>query len=378
MKQIIKSEIKRIEEDILDLSQYLLDNPEPALKEFKAVEKITAYLKDQGFEVEGNLGGLATAFKATKKTGEGPKLVYVAEYDALPEYGHACGHHLIAGMGVGAGVVLAKILEEIPGEVTIIGTPAEETGDGKPVLVEQGYFTDYDAAMMIHPFDKTVVDPVITPIGGYDFVFNGKTSHAGGAPHNGVNALDGVVMLYNAISVLRQQLRDDARISIIILEGGTVANAIPDKARIRLEFRALDMDYFNKMIEKAINCAKGAALATGCEVDYAISEIICAGLDENERLAELFRETLNEYGVEEDGHKILLGASDIGNVGQVIPTIHPMLKVVQNGEGLHTSEFLEASFAPYAKKQMMLGIELLAMTGLKLFQNQDLIGELKK
>jgi amidohydrolase len=377
MKEILAKEVKLIEEKIIDLSKSLYENPEPALKEFESAKKIVAFLREEGFEVEENLGGLPTAFKAVKKNGQGPRVCYVAEYDALPEYGHACGHHLIAGMSVGAGVVLAKMIDSHPGEVAIIGTPAEETGDGKPVLVDKGHFDGYDAAMMIHPFSQTVVNPTITPIGGYDFIFTGKTSHAGGAPHEGVNALDAVVMLYNAVSMLRQQIKDGARISIIILEGGTVANAIPDKARIRLQFRAEEMSYFNEMIEKAIKCAEGAALAMGCKVEYFISEIICAGLDENKKLANIFRETLAEYDVKIDSDGFLLGASDIGNVGQIIPTIHPLLKMTQNGEGLHTEEFLKESFNTYARQQMIVGIELLAATGLKLLQNPELAKDLK-
>lgn len=377
MKNKLISEIEMNREKIIALSEYIRENPEIALEEYKSSNKIVEFLRKEGFEVEDNLCGMATAFRATRKNGNGPKIAFIAEYDALPGYGHACGHHLIAAMGVGAFIALANILDTYEGEISIIGTPAEEIGEGKPYLIEKGVFDGYDAAMMIHPFSQTCAAPIVTTIGGYDFTFEGKTSHAGANPFDGVNALDAVVMLYNGISVLRQQLVDGTRIHGIIIDGGTAANSIPDKCKIRLEIRAKEIDYFNEVVEKVINCAKGAAIATGCKLDYSKFERTCLGLNENAVLVQLFRDTMKELGVPEDG-LVNGGSTDMGDVSYKIPAIHPFLKCTENGESIHTREFLEATIKTYAKESTITGIKLLALTGLALFENPELVKKLRK
>ncbi len=376
MKDRIFSEVEKNKDGILAVSDYLMENPEIAMEERKAADKLAEYLKSEGFEVEENLAGMATAFRATKKNGEGPKLAFLAEYDALPGYGHACGHNLIAAMSVGAGMALASLLDTYQGEVSIIGTPGEEIGEGKPYLIEKGVFDGYDAAMMVHPFSSTCADPVVTTIGGYDFTFEGKTAHAGAKPFEGVNALDAVVMLYNGVSVLRQQLRDGTRIHGIVLDGGTVVNSIPDRCRIRLEVRARELDYYNEVTEKVINCAKAAALATGCRLEYSQFERTCLGLNENPVLVKIFRERLAELGISE-GPPVFGGSTDMGDVSCKLPAIHPFLKCAENDEFPHTEEFLEAMKKPYARESAVTGMKLLALTGLALFENPELIDKLK-
>jgi amidohydrolase len=376
MKDRIFSEVEKNKDGILAVSDYLMENPEIAMEERMAAARLAEYLRSEGFEVEENLAGMATAFRATKKNGEGPKLAFLAEYDALPGYGHACGHNLIAAMSVGAGTALASILDTCQGEVSIIGTPGEEIGEGKPYLIEKGVFDGYDAAMMVHPFSSTCADPVVTTIGGYDFTFEGKTAHAGAKPFEGVNALDAVVMLYNGVSVLRQQLRDGTRIHGIVLDGGTVVNSIPDRCRIRLEVRARELDYYNEVAEKVINCAKAAALATGCRLEYSQFERTCLGLNENPVLVKIFREKLAELGIPE-GPPVFGGSTDMGDVSCKLPAIHPFLKCAENDEFPHTEEFLEAMKKSYARESAVTGMKLLALTGLALFENPELIDKLK-
>ncbi|MBH6948909.1 M20 family metallopeptidase [Clostridioides difficile] len=377
MKEKVIQVADSIREKIWDLSTYLYENPEIGLQEFKSSKKIAEFLRNEGFEVEENLAGMATAFRATKKNGNGIRIVFTAEYDALPGIGHACGHHLIAAMSVGAGVALASALDTYEGEVTIIGTPSEETGDGKPYLIEHGVFDNFDAAMMIHPNSSTCLTPEMIAIGGLDFIFTGKAAHAGAMPYNGVNALDAVVLLYNNINALRQQLVDGTRVHGIILEAGKAANVIPDRGKVRLEIRAKEQDYFNKVVERIINCAKGAAMATGCELDFYHFEPTCQGLTHNKVLLDVFKNVMKDFGIEENG-EVLLGSTDMGNVSQIIPTIHPMIQVTQNGEELHTKEFLESSIKPYSKEIVMDGIKMLALTGLNLFERPELIKKMKE
>lgn len=376
MKDRVISAVEKNRDKILALSDYIMENPEIAMEERKASAKLSEYLRSEGFEVEENLAGMATAFRATKKNGVGPRIAFLAEYDALPGYGHACGHNLIAAMSVGAGAALATILDTFHGEVSIIGTPGEEIGEGKPYLIEKGIFEGYDAAMMVHPFSSTCVDPVVTTIGGYDFIFEGKTAHAGAKPFEGVNALDAVVLLYNGVGVLRQQLRDGTRIHGIIPEGGTVVNSIPDRCRIRLEVRAKELDYYSEVVGKVINCAKAAAMATGCRLEYSQFERTCLGLNENPVLVKIFRDKLEELGIKE-GPTVFGGSTDMGDMSCKLPAIHPFLKCAENDEFPHTEEFLEAMKKPYAKESAVKGMKLLALTGLALFENPELTDKLK-
>jgi amidohydrolase len=376
MKDRVISEVEKSRDKILEISDYIAENPEIAMEEHKAACKLSEYLRSEGFEVEENLAGMATAFRATKKNGDGPRIAFLAEYDALQGYGHACGHNLIAAMSVGAGMALATILDTFQGEVSIIGTPGEEIGEGKPYLIEKGIFDCYDAAMMIHPFSSTCADPIVTTIGGYDFTFVGKTAHAGAKPFEGVNALDAVVMLYNGVSVLRQQVRDGTRIHGIIPEGGTVVNSIPDRCRIRLEVRAKEIDYYSEVVEKVVNCAKAAAMATGCKLEYSQFERTCLGLNENPVLVKIFKEKLKELGIPE-GPPVFGGSTDMGDVSYRLPAIHPFLKCAENDEFPHTEEFLEAMKKPYAKESAVTGMKLLALTGLALFENPELLDKLK-
>jgi len=362
---------------ILELSQYIHDNPEVGLHEFKCSKKIVELLRAEGFEVEYNFSEMPTAFVARKKKGNGPKIAFMAEYDALPNIGNACGHHLIASMSVGAALALSKALDEYDGEVLLVGSPAEETGEGKPFLIKQGVFEDVDVAMMIHPHCKTVSEVDVLAIGGIDFNFYGKATHASAQPHLGVNALDAVVLFFNNINALRQQLRDDARVHGIIIEAGNVANCIPDKGKVRLEMRAKDQVYFFELIEKVKRCAEAAALATGCRLEWNHFEPNCDSLTTNHNLLNLYKENAALYNIKEDESKEL-ASTDMGNVSQIVPSIHPWLKMIEGNAGLHTEEFLKQSTSDFAKERTILGAKLLALTGLDILKNPEKLVEIKK
>ena len=380
VKDKVLQKIDEKQQSILETYYFLYEHPETSLEEFESAKKLAAVLKQEGFAVEENLKGMATAFQAVKKNGQGPKIAIIAEYDALSEIGHACGHHMIAAMSVGAAIGLSAALSDFAGEIAVIGTPAEETGHGKPYLVEQGVFDHYDMAMMIHPGSITDVYIEAIAIGGIDFTFEGVASHAGAAPEHGVNALDAVVLFYNGISVLRQQLKDGTRIHGIIMEAGTAANIIPDKGRIRLEFRAKEQDYFQEVIEKVIKCAEGAALATGCRCTYTHFEPTCMGLKHSRTLGSIFTKHMEEMGFAQvaDEDKMSAISTDLGNVSHIIPTIHPILKVCENRYELHSKEFKEATMLPYAQNALMQGAKLLALTGLEILENPKLLEEAKK
>lgn len=377
MKEKILLKIESIRQEIIDLSIDIYNNPEVAMEEYESSKKLGNFLREKGFEVEENLKGMKTAFKATIKNGDGPKIALCAEYDALP-YGHACGHHLIGATSIAAGIGIAEALKKYNGEISIIGTPAEEIGEGKPYLIEKGVFDNYDLAMMVHPFADTCIEPIVTTIGGYDFTFIGKTSHAGAKPYEGINALDAVVCFYNNISMLRQQLKDGTRIHGIILEGGDVVNSIPDRCKMRYEIRSTETDYYNKVVEKVINCAKAAELATGCKLEYSQFERVCLGLKTNKTLAEIFKRKMNEFGIVDSQKQLCGGSTDMGDVSHVIPSLHPMIKFVENNEDVHTKEFLASSIMPYAFNMLINSAKTLAITALEILKNPQLVDTMKE
>ncbi|MFA9422517.1 MAG: M20 family metallopeptidase [Sedimentibacter sp.] len=377
MEVKIEQVVDSLKDKILELSQFIYNNPEVGLKEFSCSKKMVEMLENEGFEVEYNFSEMPTAFVGRKKKGNGPKIAFMAEYDALPEIGHACGHHLIASMSFGAAVALAKSLETYNGEIIIVGSPAEELGEGKPFLIEKGVFDHVDVAMMIHPYSKTVLEMDILAIGGIDFHFYGKATHAAAQPEMGVNALDAVVLLFNNINALRQQLRSDARVHGIIIEAGSVANSIPDKSKVRLEMRAKDQKYFLELIEKVKRCAEAAALATGCRLEWNHFEPNCDSLTTNQNVLNIFSNHVEEFDIKVET-TLEMGSTDMGNVSQIVPSIHPWLKMIEGTAGLHTKEFLQQSALEFASDRTIQGAKLLALTGLDILKNPEKLIDIKK
>ena len=377
MRDRIHDLIEKNFDDVYAVCNSIYKNPETALQEFETVAKIKKLLRDKGFEVEENCAGLETAFKAVKKSGEGPRFAIPVEYDALPGIGHACGHHLIAAMSLLAGIAIGELIEELGGEVALFGTPGEETGEGKPPMVQAGYFDGYDAAAMIHGAPISYVTPDITSIGVYDIKFTGKTAHCGASPELGVNSLDAVVQMYNAVSMMRQQMKEGTKIAGIVLEGGDMTNSIPDSCVCRYEIRTTSMDYYDHVADRLRKCAEAAALATGCKLDFWLSMPICNSMKHNEALAEVFREIMAEYGEAESKEKPTPFATDMGDVSQVIPSLHPIMKVSDGGELLHTKEFLEAAGKPYAWERTKINAEMLAMLGIRVLTDKTLLDRLK-
>ena len=360
-----------------DLARWNYEHPEIGLEEVETSAHLCDFFRDHGFAVEERLCGMETAFRATKKSGEGRRICLMAEYDALPGAGHACGHHLIATMCAGAALGLSAALDAgLIGEVTVIGSPSEETGHGKPYLIEHGAYDGFDAALSLHPFAYTMGKMKWIAIGGIDFHFTGKPAHAGANPYEGVNALDAVIVFYSAVNALRQQLKDGTRVHGIILEAGSAANIIPDSSRVRLEFRAEEQRYFDEVVEKVIQCARGAALATGCELEYHHYEPTCAGVLHNETLLAEYREQMRQFGIEEEDCNIS-GSTDVGNVSQIVPTIHPLLRVCAERCSLHTPEFLNATIQPMALDRMLLGAKLLALTALRVLTDAEFAAKAK-
>ncbi|HKW95852.1 MAG TPA: M20 family metallopeptidase [Methylomirabilota bacterium] len=368
LKDSIAHAVDRLADELDTLSRQIHDHPELAYQEVKACGWLSDFLAKHGFKVEKGVGGVDTAFRATIETGEGPTIAIMCEYDALPGIGHACGHNIIATSGAGAGAALAAVTAQLPkGRIQVIGTPAEEGGGGKVKLIKAGVFRDVDCAMMIHGFDRTLLHQDLLGIARGTFEFAGKASHASADPWEGVNALDAVIQMYNAVSMLRQQIRPDCRIHGIITNGGAAANIIPESSSAVFYVRAPRIDTMWDLYKRVSACAEGAARATGCSLKITQHDSVYEPMKSSRVMLDLFAANMKTAGLSE-GAPIpdRLGSSDVGNVSQVIPAIQPMVAIAPTGMAIHTREFADAAVKPLARAGMVAAAKTMALTTLDL------------
>jgi amidohydrolase len=375
VKDLIGQAVDRLADDLEALSRRIHDHPELAFQEVQAAAWLSDYLQRQGFAVERGVAGVATAFRATVETGRGPTVAILCEYDALPEIGHACGHNVIATAGAGAGAALAAVRDRLPaGRVQVIGTPAEEGGGGKVKLIEGGVFADVDAAMMIHGFDRWILHQDLLGIVRVGFEFTGKAAHAATDPWEGVNALDAVIQTFNNVSMLRQQIRPQARVHGIVTQGGVAPNIVPEAAACTFYVREAQLDRMWELRRRVVACAEGAALATGCTLRVVDFEAPYEPLKRNDTLLDLFRANMKTTGaVESPPIPDRLGSSDVGNVSQVIPTIQPMVQIAPHGTPIHSRAFEAAAVSPLARQGMCQAATAMAQTTYDLLADPGLI-----
>src|SRR4030088_1631076 len=261
LKQRVCAAVDRRAAELIATADWIHAHPEIGHQEVEAAKRLTGLLTSAGIPVEMGTAGMADAFKAELggKSSKRPRVAILAEYDALPGLGHGCGHNLIGTSAIGAGLALSEVIQELAGSIWVLGTPAEESAapnsGGKVHMVNAGVFNDVDAAIMFHPGTETAVTlDTSLAARGFEFFFHGRAAHAAGAPEEGVNALDAVVLMYNAVSVMRQQVRSDVRIHGIILSGGAAAHIIPDYAAIRYRTRANDSEYLEEIVQRVVAC----------------------------------------------------------------------------------------------------------------------------
>jgi amidohydrolase len=365
LKDEIQRAVERLADELEALSRRIHDHPELGYEERQASDWLSEFLESKGFRVERGVGDVPTAFRATVDgAGPGPTVAIMCEYDALPGIGHACGHNVIATAGAGAGAALALLRSRLPpGRVQVIGTPAEEGGGGKVKLVRAGVFEGVDCAMMIHGFDRTILHQDLLGIVRVDFEYAGKAAHAAADPWAGINALDACIQTFNAISMLRQQVRPDCRIHGIIQNGGAAANIIPEYAKATFYVRAPRLEAMWELCRRVVACAEGAARATGTTLTVTQQEMVYEPLKRNQTLLDLFAANLRAVGVSpEDPIPDRLGSSDVGNVSQVLPTIQPMIAIAPAGMAIHTREFADAAVGPLARAGMLAAAKTMAMT----------------
>ncbi len=373
----ISRDIDGLNGALREVASFLHCNPETGGQEFKAVRAITDFLAKESFEIQECVAGLPTAFIASIGPKEGqPHLVFLAEYDALPELGHACGHNLIAVGAMAAAVALSK--QNCQGRVSVFGTPSEETDGGKIKMLNAGLFAGVDVAMMIHPGDGFMTHFSSLALNAFRFTFIGKPAHAAGSPQEGLNALDAIILFFNGIGLLRQQLPDMTRVHGIIAEGGVAPNIIPDRTVAEIYVRCRSAVTLKEVSQRVKKCATGAAEMTGTRVVIEDFESANDAMINNSVLEQLFADNLGELGVttiKPPGSPT--GSSDLGNVSCHIPSIQPFVAICAAGVAAHTRDFAKAAASPEGFASAMLGAKALAMTGADLLNSPEKIAEAK-
>lgn len=381
LKDRVRAEVDRLSAKLLSTSDAMYEEPEIGLKEFKSSAALVGLLKEAGFAVETGLADMPTSFRAVKqgKPG-GSTLAIMAEYDALPEIGHGCGHNIIGTAAIGAGMALSSVMNDVQGTLIVYGSPAEEGAvdgaGGKVRLVKAGAFKGVDAAIMFHPSQKDMVLATSNARVAMEIVFRGKTAHAAGAPHEGINALDAAIQTFNNWNALRQQLKEDVRIHGIITKGGASPNIIPDYSEIRMYCRAKDMGYLREVEEKVRKCAEGAALATGCKVAFRYTAETYSNMVTNVTLANAFAANLTALGrnVVPPEEKSGGGSTDMANVSHEVPAVHAYVAICKPGEAAsHSREFAKATLTETGHKALLDGAKGLAMTALDIFTDPALL-----
>ena len=346
------------------LSDEIWQNPELAFKEHKAHALLSSFLEKNGFSVKRKFMGLDTAFRATFGSGN-PNVCVICEYDALPDIGHACGHNLIAEAGIAAGMGVKAALESRSaptGTLTVMGTPAEESGSGKTVLFNKGAFENVDVAMMIHPAPVTIIAPGFLACCSLQVTYSGKAAHAAAYPWEGLNALDAAVTAYNSISVLRQQMKPEWRVHGVITNGGAKPNIIPEKSVLEYYIRAPRVEDLVVLKKKVEACFEAAAKATGCEVSVT-TDGIDLEINSNPTLCQLFADNAVAMGVENfDQERTLTASSDMGTLSYVLPSIHPMYGIGSGTKLNHTHEFTAIANTADAHSETLKFAKVMAHT----------------
>jgi amidohydrolase len=373
LKSRIVDEIETQRPQLSELSRRIHNNPELGFHEHKAAVWLTEYLEQNGFAMERGIYGLETAFRASYGQGQ-PMIALLAEYDALPDLGHGCGHNIIGTASAGAGVAAKLAVDIFGGTVLVIGTPAEELYGGKITMAQQGAFSDLDAAMMVHPggHDAAVTEALACQ--GLLVEFFGRAAHAAARPEKGINALEAMILSFNAINSLRQHISTKARIHGIITDGGQAANVVPAHSSASFLVRAADEDYLAELKQKVLACFSGAATATGARLEYKWDEICYAPMLNNLTIAKLFVNNMRLVGrntllVDQDQS---FGSTDFGNVSQLAPGIHGSVRITRSGVVSHSPQFAEAAASEAGLQGMLDAAKGLALTV------ADLLGQPEK
>ena len=378
-KQLISQALESHLSELVSMSDQIYDFAEPGMEEIQSSRLLTEYLKAKGFEVECGIAGLPTAFRAVYEQGSGgPSFGFLAEYDAIKDIGHACGHHMQGPSVIGAALALRDVCGEEPYKIVIYGTPAEETIGGKIIMKEKGCFQDIDIALMMHAAPNTCVDVRCMALECYYVTFHGVESHAAMSPHKGKSAFDSALLSFQAIEFLREHLLEDSRMHYTILDAGGPSNIVPGRAKAEYTLRSYSTDYLeNVIVPRFQDILKGACLMTGttCEIERSYpfqAKIPCMILND------LIMENAEEFKAPQlAGPREKTGSTDFGNVMYDVPGCCIRTALVPEGTAAHSKEYLEAGKTEKAHEALRYGAEILAGTCVDILERPELLSEIQ-
>lgn len=384
-KERVSKIVDRLAPELRKLALDIHDNPELGLQEYKACAWQKELLGRYGFAIEENFCDIETSYKAVYKGRKpGPKIAFLAEYDALPELGHGCGHNLIAMVSVGCGIACREFADEYGAQIDVIGTPAEETAGTKVPMSAKGVFDGYDAVMMAHPAFANAESINTIAMDAYKIEFFGRPAHAAAAPHEGINALDAMINFFNLVNAMRQQTKPDARIHGIITDGGKAANVIPDYTTANFYIRANRVADVKKLAERVRNCAAGAALGTGCTYKMEYNEENFKDTCTNKALNNLAVDNIQPF-LSEPIYRLgdihAPGSSDLGDVSYEAPAIQVIFKIGEYPNpmgGGHTPEMAAAAGSEYGINNGLNFVKGLVMTAIELMTKPEALAAVKE
>ena len=373
-----ESEIESFRAEVMQLNDYIADNPETGSEEFKASKAIVTLLRNHGIDVEFPFNNMETAFRGTINRGKSKKFVILAEYDALRGLGHACGHCASGSISVFAALILNELRDSIDAQIDIIGTPDEETKGGKVYMINDGVFNDYDAAIMIHMFNMNAVGMPLLALDSYEYIFYGAPAHASASPWEGRNALNALRLAFDAMDMMRQHVTDDVRIHGYIAEGGTASNIVPDRTRAEFTFRAKERSNLDDVVKWAHDIGEAAAKATRTSVEIKRLGEKYDNMTEKETGSRLLEEIYGKLNLPLVAiNSVPKGSSDIGNVDSVIPAFHPIISIGKDF-GVHTREFAEEMKSEGTHNAIEQGAQIITEFIKTLSERDDLLDKIKQ
>lgn len=379
-KQDILDYIENNKYDYVEMSHRIHERPELGNEEIFASRTLIDSLKANGFEIETDIVGHATGFIARYESNkEGPAIGFLAEYDALPGLGHACGHNIIGTASTLGGIALKQVIDDIGGSVVVLGCPAEEGGENgsaKASYVKAGIIDEIDIALMVHPGNETYKTINTLAVDVLDVKFYGKSAHASENADEARNALDAMISYFNGVAQLRQHIKKSQRVHGVILDGGKAANIIPDFTHARFYTRSTSRKELDVLTEKVKQIARGAAIQTGCDYEFGPIQNGVNELIKSPKLDDLFEKYAIEMGEAVIDDDFGYGSTDTGNVSHVVPTIHPHIKIGSRNLVGHTHRFREAAASLQGDQALIKGAKIMALMGLEIIKNQTLFDEI--
>lgn len=373
LKERVANEVEAVKEELFEVSDYIHSHPEYCFEEYLSSQILEQHLENHGFRVERGVAGLDTAFRAVYDTGKpGYNIGLFGEYDAVSGLGHACGHNIMGTIALGAGIAVRSVIDEIGGKVSVFGTPAEEGGGGKIIMLEKDVFKGLDAAMILHPASDTVVNDISYSRTDLEVNFYGKTAHAATFPDEGISALNALIQLFNTVNAMGLELMGKGKIIGVITKGGEDPIYIPEHCQAKFTIRSFSMKHKLQLLDRFLDTCRAVAEATRTRFEYQTLGLSYEDIRNNEKIEELLEQNFRRLGetVCPRERELGIGCTDMGNVTHVIPSLQSYIMVAKGMRG-HTREFMEAAGDERGKRAILTGAKAMAMTAVDLLASEE-------